>query len=334
MNQYGFNKAVILGSGSWGTGLASILSLHFDSVVIIGRSEETASELNSSHTNSKYLPGVDLPTNITGSTQLTEAVDADLILFVLPTSVTRATAKQLSQLAIPATTPIISCSKGIERGTGIRMSQILSESFPLSPIAALSGPNHAEEVSRKMATCAVVATPDPILAKYLQETFTAPYFRTYTSDDIAGVELGGALKNVFAIAAGIISGLQLGDNATAALVTRGLAEMTRLGVKLGGRPETFAGLSGVGDLMVTCYSSHSRNNRVGKAIGQGKTLEEITTQLGMIAEGVPNTQSIYESARQCDVETPIINAVYQILYENKPANLAAQDLLNRDPKPE
>ncbi len=329
-----FQKAVVLGSGSWGTSLATVLAHHFQQVVIVGRSPSTAQEITEAQTNSQYLPDVPLASNITGSTEFSEALSADLILFVLPTSVTRESAQALSQLALPEGIPLLSCSKGIERGSGIRMSQILQESFPNNPVAALSGPNHAEEVARQMATCAVVATPNKDLAQHLQQAFTAPYFRTYTSTDLAGVELGGALKNVFAIAAGILTGLNLGDNAAAALVTRGLAEMTRLGIALGGQAETFAGLSGIGDLMVTCYSPHSRNNRVGKALGQGETLEHATARLGMIAEGVPNTLSIYESARHCQIETPIIDAVYSILYQDKPATLAMQELLSREPKPE
>ncbi len=334
MKSRSFHKAVILGSGSWGTGLASVLAHHYSQVTIVARSPEIAQEISQQHTNSKYLPGITLADTICGSTQSTETIDADLILLVIPTSVMRASAQALSALPIPETTPIVSCSKGIERVSGKRMSQILQEAFPKNPIAALSGPNHAEEVAREMATCAVVATPDKDLTSYLQQAFTAPSFRTYTSDDIAGVELGGALKNVFAIAAGILSGLGLGDNATAALITRGLAEMTRLGTLLGGRAETFAGLSGVGDLMVTCYSSHSRNNRVGKALGKGENLQDITNRLGMVAEGIPNTRSIYESTKQHQIETPIIDAVYDIIYLGKPATKAFQELLDREPKPE
>jgi glycerol-3-phosphate dehydrogenase (NAD(P)+) len=214
------------------------------------------------------------------------------------------------------------------------MSQILREVFPNNPIAALSGPNHAEEIARKLATCAVIGSEDHSLAVRLQELFTLPHFRSYTSDDLAGIELGGALKNVYAIAAGMAHGLGLGDNAVAALVTRALAEMTRLGTALGGRIETFSGLSGMGDLLVTCFSEHSRNHRVGFALGSGKTLEEAVAALGMVAEGVPNTLSIYEAARRADVRTPIIDAVYGILYLGNAVPLGMQQLLNRDPRPE
>ena len=327
-------SAVVLGSGSWGTALAMVLSEHFSKVTLIGRCVDQCAEINGFHTNSNYLPRVELPKNIVSSIDYADVTDAALILFVLPTSVTRSAATKLSTMGIATDVPLVSCSKGIERGSGIRMSEIISEVLPHNPVAVHSGPTHAEEVSAHLASAAVVGSEDTVLAENLQTVFTTSDFRTYTSDDVAGIELGGALKNVFAIAAGIISGIGLGDNAIAALVTRGLAEMTRLGIALGGRPETFAGLSGIGDLMVTCYSQHSRNNRVGKALGSGETLEEVTERLGMVAEGVPNTLSIHEAARKHGIETPIIDAVYQILYEEKPPKEALVDLLTRDLKPE
>lgn len=327
-------KAVILGSGSWGTGLAIVLSHHFKEVLIISRSEQQAAEINASHTNQHYLPNITLPENIRCSHQLSDASDAEVILFVIPTSATRETSIKLAEIGIPAHTPLVSCSKGIERGTGTRMSAIISEALPNNPIAVLSGPNHAEEVAENLATCTVVGSNSEALTATLQDIFTTANFRTYTSLDVAGMELGGALKNVFAIAAGIAAGIGLGDNAIAALVTRGLAEMTRLGIALGGQPDTFMGLSGVGDLMTTCYSPHSRNNRVGKALGQGLNLEQACKQLGMVAEGVPNTLSIYEAAKETNIDTPIINAVYEVLYKNKSATQALQELLTRNPKAE
>jgi len=328
------NTATVIGSGSWGTALAIILSKHFETVNIIGRSEEFVSEVNSEHTNSKYLPDITLPTNIVASTEYSSVEKADVILSVVPTYAMRSNTEGLSKFNIPTTTPIVTCSKGIERGTGERMSQIVSEYFPHNPIAAHSGPTHAEELSKGLATCAVVACDDLDTQSFLQQIFSTSYSRTYTSDDIAGIELGGALKNVFAIAAGMASGLGLGDNAIAALVTRGLTEMTRLGVALGGKPETFSGLSGLGDLMVTCYSVHSRNHRVGKAIGEGATRVEACAKLGMIAEGVPNTLSIYEQAREANIDTPIIDQVYQVLYQDKPVSVALEELLGRSLRPE
>ena len=214
------------------------------------------------------------------------------------------------------------------------MSEILHEIFPQNPVAVLSGPNHAEEIARRLAAAAVIGSNDPEAAQQLQQFFTLPWFRSYTSDDVTGIEWGGAVKNIFAIAAGISEGLGLGDNARAALVTRGLAEMTRIGMAAGGRFETFQGLSGVGDLIVTCYSSHSRNNRAGNLLGKGRRLEDIVASMNMVAEGIPNTESIFLAARRYGVRTPIIDQIYAILYQQKPAELALAELLSRDPRPE
>ena len=327
-------KAVILGSGSWGTALAIILSEHFTNVTIIGRCPYQVAEICTKHTNTHYLPDVALPQNICCTNELNEAQSADIIFFVVPTSATREIALQLSNIGIPEHIPIISCAKGIEQGTGMRMSNIIHQTMPKNPIAVLSGPTHAEEVAQGLATCCVVGSIDTKLASNVQKVLTNKHFRTYTSQDVAGMELGGALKNVFAIAAGIAAGIGLGDNAIAALVTRGLAEMTRLGIALGGQPETFMGLSGVGDLMTTCYSKHSRNNRVGMSLGKGLSLRQACDELGMVAEGVPNTRSIYEAARETEIDTPILDAVYHVLYEDKPARQALQELLTRNPKAE
>jgi len=326
--------AVVIGSGSWGTALACLLSHHFEKVTLIARKDAVVQDINTNHKNSAFLPKATLKENIVATTDYAMAKSADIIVVVVPTSAVRETSKKLATYGVPDTTPIVSCAKGIERGTGIRMSEIISLFFPDNPIAVLSGPNHAEEVSVGLATCAVVATDRTHLLPYLQEIFTVNYFRTYTSHDIPGIELGGALKNVFAMASGIAFGFGLGDNAIAALVTRGLTEMTRLGTALGGKEETFQGLSGIGDLMATCYSQHSRNNRVGNAIGKGASLEEATELIGMVAEGVPNTLSAYEQARTVNVDTPIIDSVYAILYEKQPIREVLDRLFARDLKGE
>ena len=328
------NKVAILGSGSWGTALGTLLAHSFDEVVMIGREEHVAKEINKSHTNTPFLPGLKLPKNMHATTDIAAAKEASLVLMVIPSAGVRSVTSELAKIDFPKNIPIVSCTKGIEHKTGERMSEIIHELLPDNPLAALSGPNHAEEVSRCLTSCAVIGSKDEALAADLQEIFSAPYFRSYTSNDIAGMELGGAIKNVFAIAAGIASGLQLGDNAIAALVTRGLAEMTRLGTALGGRTETFMGLSGIGDLMVTCYSPHSRNNRVGKALGEGGQLDDIVANLGMVAEGVPNTLSIYNAARKANIRTPLIDGVYGILYENRAASEVLADLLNADMRKE
>lgn len=324
------HQVAILGSGSWGTALGTLLAHPFDEVIMIGREEHVADEINSTHSNTPFLPGLKLPVNMSATTDIAAAKAASLVLMVVPSAGVRSVANELAKIHFPEDTPIVSCTKGIEHNTGERMSEIIHELLPNNPLAALSGPNHAEEVSRCLTSCAVIGSHDEALAADLQTIFTTSYFRSYTSDDIAGMELGGAIKNVFAIAAGIAAGLKLGDNAIAALVTRGLAEMTRLGTALGGQTETFMGLSGIGDLMVTCYSPHSRNNRVGKALGEGGKLNDIIANLGMVAEGVPNTLSIYKAARKANVRTPLIDGVYGILYENRAASSVLSDLLDSD----
>ncbi|MGA0899295.1 MAG: NAD(P)H-dependent glycerol-3-phosphate dehydrogenase [Luteolibacter sp.] len=334
MPDYTFNSAAILGAGSLGTSLARLLSQRLDSIILVGNEPEVVEGINKHHKNPKYLIDIELGEKVTATGDHAKIIGQPLIIFAVPTVAIRSEAEKLKALELPVTTPLLTCAKGIERNTGERMSEILRDVFADNPIGILTGPNHAEEISKDMVTCAVVASECSELAKALQELFTLPHFRTYTTTDIAGVELGGAVKNVYAIAAGMAHGLGLGDNASAALVTRALAEMTRLGVAMGGQPETFAGLSGVGDLIVTCFSEHSRNHRVGLAMGKGKTLQEAVDSLGMCAEGVPNTLSIYEAALKLGVRTPIIDAVYAVLYENRPTAEAMRDLLDRDPRPE
>jgi glycerol-3-phosphate dehydrogenase (NAD(P)+) len=334
MSESKFSSAAVLGSGSFGMAMAKLLTPKLESIVLIGRDVDTVDAINREHKNPHYLSDVLLDENVRASVVIGDALNHPLVLFAVPTFATREVAQALAAAGLPRGTTLLSCAKGIEKTTGARMSQVLREVFPHNPIAVLSGPNHAEEIATAKATCAVIGSDDHDLAVRLQELFTLPNFRSYTSDDLAGIEFGGAVKNVYAIAAGMAHGLGLGDNAVAALVTRALAEMTRLGTALGGRTETFAGLSGVGDLIVTCFSSHSRNHRVGLALGGGKTLEEAVAALGMVAEGVPNTLSIHETARRVGVRTPIIDSVYAILYEGKSAPLAMRELLTRDPRPE
>lgn len=329
-----FTSAAILGAGSLGTALAKLLAPKLESIVLVSIETECVEGINRDHRNPKYLTNIDLPHHLRATTDHREALAHPLVIFAVPSGAIRSVAVNLAAQGLAPGIPLLSCAKGIERDTGERLSQILREVFPAHPIGVLTGPNHAEEIAQEMITCAVIASADPVLAESLQELFTLPRFRVYTTDDVAGVELGGAVKNVYALAAGMAHGLGVGDNAVAALVTRALAEMTRLGVALGGRPETFAGLSGVGDLIVTCFSEHSRNHRVGHAIGRGKTLEEAVASLGMVAEGVPNALSIHDVARKLGVRTPIIDGIYSILYEGMPAAVAMREVLNRDPRPE
>lgn len=330
-----FPSAAILGSGSFGTAIATLVSPNLsDGILLFGREADVCVGINTNRRNPKYLKEVSLPGNITASLDIADVIGHPLVIFAIPTSGTRDCAEMLAQAGLPKNAVLLSCAKGIEKTSGDRMSQILREIFPENPVAVFSGPNHAEEMAIGQATCSVIGAEDMDVACALQELFTLPHFRPYTSTDIAGIELGGAIKNVYAIATGISHGLGLGDNAAAALVTRALAEMTRLGTALGGRAETFTGLSGVGDLIVTCFSAHSRNHRVGLALGEGRTLREATEALGMVAEGVPNTLSIHQAARRSGVRTPIIDAVYSILYEDKPAAEAMCELLSRDTRSE
>ncbi len=324
----------ILGAGSWGSALAILLAPAASSVAVYARSPEALRSINDDHANPRYLPGASLPPTVTATSDLSDAARAALLLFAVPSSATREMARELATHHPNPDAILLSCSKGVEFGTGMRMSEILAEIFPHHNLAVLSGPNHAEEVAKGLATAAVIGAHDPAVAASLQIVFTTPAFRSYTSDDLAGIELGGAIKNIFAIASGIATGIGLGDNATAALITRGLAEMIRLGTKLGGRPETFTGLSGVGDLIATCYSHHSRNFRAGIAIGQGQSVEASVKATGMVVEGVPNCLSIHQAARRANVRTPLIDALYAVLYQNKPAPAALRELLTRTPRSE
>jgi glycerol-3-phosphate dehydrogenase (NAD(P)+) len=325
-----FHHPVVIGSGSWGTALAVFLAQKCPQVHLVGRNQEVADAINWNHCNTRYLPKSTLPQNLLATTDNSIVSQADLVLFVVPTSATRETAEKLAALHVPSEAVVVSCSKGIELATGKRMSEIVRDNFPENPIAVLSGPNHAEEIAEGLPAAATIGCSNPAVGEALQDIFSTDRFRSYTNRDVAGIELGGAIKNVFAIAAGVTMGLQLGDNAISALVTRSLAEMTRLGTELGGQPETFAGLSGLGDLIATCFSVHSRNHKVGLALGQGKSLEEAVGDLGMVAEGVPNTRSIYQAARRAEVRTPILDSVYAVLYEKVPP-AEALDRLFRQP---
>jgi glycerol-3-phosphate dehydrogenase (NAD(P)+) len=284
--------------------------------------------------NRDYLPGVSLPKTLRFTPDLDAIAGADLLLLVTPSKAIREVAARLSTTAIREDTVLLSCTKGVERGSGLRMSEILAEFFPRNPIAALSGPSHAEEVARRLPTALVLGCGEAAVAQQLQQAFSAPYFRAYTNDDIAGVELGGALKNIFALAAGVSDGLGLGDNAKAAMVTRALAELVRLGTTLGGRRETFQGLSGIGDLIVTCFSRHSRNRAVGERLGRGEALGAIISSMNMVAEGVPTAASAFECARRLGVETPIIDQIYALLDGEVSPKEALTALLTRGPKAE
>jgi len=328
-------SAIVLGAGSWGTALAAMLAHRGLDVQFWGRDKALMEQMAASRYNTSYMPGLLLPELVCPVHDLTALAPADLVAFVTPSKGIRSTAGALQEAGVfNGSEVLVSCTKGVELGTGKRMSEVLAEYFPDHDLAAFSGPNHAEEIAQQKPSAGVVACADHDLAVRLQSAFSLPFFRCYTSDDIVGVEWAGAMKNPYAIAAGIAKGLNLGDNAIAALVTRALAEMVRMGVAKGGRMETFSGLSGLGDLVVTCYSEHSRNHRVGKLLGQGQSLAEIIASTKMVAEGVPNTESLWHCAREADVRTPLLDEVYAVLYKDKDPKAALRELLGRDPRPE
>ncbi|MGI8603350.1 MAG: NAD(P)H-dependent glycerol-3-phosphate dehydrogenase [Verrucomicrobiales bacterium] len=327
-------RAGIIGCGSWGTALAVLLAETAEQVRLWGRERSVIKSINFGRENAAYLPGIKLPDCIEATRHLKELADCDVILLVVPSRAMREVVRLFAQMKFPRKVPIVSCVKGIEKSTGLRMSEIVRELLPEHTVAVLSGPNHAEEISRRQPAAAVIGCSENQVGIELQELFTCPWFRAYTSEDVCGIEWGAASKNVFAIASGIAQGLGLGDNAKAALLTRGLQEMIRLGSAMGGRPETFQGLSGVGDLIVTCFSQHSRNNRVGQALGSGQRLTDVMASMSSVAEGVPNTESIHQSARRIGLRTPIIDTIYAILYQDMPCRDGLRSLLARDPRPE
>jgi len=327
----------VVGAGSWGTALANLLGLKGFDVTLWAFEPEVKEQIRKSRENSFFLPGVKLPADLAVTNDLAEAAGAkDLVVVVVPSHVMRVTAEKMAK-HVSAGTIIVSASKGIEIKTHLTMSAILKEMLPqVAPakLAVLSGPTFAREVARNVPTVVTVACRDQHVAEQVQHTFAAPYFRVYTHDDLIGVELGGAVKNVIAIAAGIIDGLGLGLNTRAAMITRGLAEIRRLGVKLGANPHTFAGLAGVGDLVLTCTGDLSRNYSVGKKIGEGKQLDEILAEMRMVAEGVKTAKSVYNLSRELGVEMPISHEVYHILYDRLKPQKALHRLMTRDLKNE
>jgi glycerol-3-phosphate dehydrogenase (NAD(P)+) len=329
-----FKKISIIGAGSWGTALAVLLAENRTQVRLWAHNTALAEELVTRRTNETYLPGVRLPPNVYATGNLADTLDAELILFVTPSKAIREVAGQLAALNPNPSAVLVSCTKGIEHDSGKLMSQILEECLPGHPVGVLSGPNHAVEVARRIPAASVIGSTDAETLERLQKTFSLPSFRVYTSDDVTGIQLGGALKNIFAIGAGVSDGFNMGDNAKAGLVTRALAEMMRLGSALGGRQETFFGLSGIGDLMVTCFSSHSRNRRFGERLGRGESPSQIQTSMQMVAEGVPTTLSAWQCARKLGIEAPITSEIHAVLYEGKAPHEAMWELLGRPPKAE
>ena len=328
------DKTAILGAGSWGTALAWLWGKDGRDITLWGNNAERVERMQETRQNSDHIPGLKLPDSVTVTHELRDCAEADLLVFVTPSTALRGIATRLRGALTKDRTVLLSCTKGIEHGTGMRMSEILGEILSAHKVAVLSGPNLAAEVVRNVPTATVIGCRDPECAAHLQTFLCSSRFRIYTNDDVTSVELGGALKNIFAIAAGASDGLGLGDNTKAALVTRSLAELIRLGSAMGGDFRTFYGLSGAGDLIATCFSKHSRNRRVGEQLGRGQTLHQITSAMQMVAEGIPTTKSAYECARKLNIDTPITDEVYALLYEEKTPAQAMQDLLERDQKAE
>jgi glycerol-3-phosphate dehydrogenase (NAD(P)+) len=328
------HHAAVIGGGSWGTALAKVLADKGEQVSLWFRDEASAAALNASHENQRYLPGVTLPANLVATHDLARAVHAaSLILLVVPSHTLRVIVRQLREVGLPPAAPIVSASKGIENETLQLMSEVLEEELPDTHhplLAYLSGPSFAKDVVRGLPTAIVIASRNESLAQQLQVRVSSERMRAYASTDVVGVEVGGALKNVIAIAAGAVDGLEIGHNARAAIITRGLAEIARVALVKGGDALTLAGLAGLGDLVLTCTGEASRNRTVGFELGRGRKLADVLAGMNQIAEGVRTAQSARDLSLKLGVEMPITNEVYRVLYEDKPVRQAVTDLMTRE----
>ena len=320
----------VLGAGSWALGISLLLNDNGHDVTIWSAVPEEIELLRQDHENPKYLPGVKIPEQIHLETDIQKAVaEKDVIVIATASKYIRSTAKQLIG-RIPDGQILVNLAKGIESDSLSTLSEVIEEELPTAKICVLSGPSHAEEVARKLPTLVTIASHDLETAKHLQKIFASPVFRVYTSDDVLGIEIGGSLKNVIALAAGMADGVGYGDNVKAALITRGIREISRLAIPMGARRETLYGLSGMGDLIVTCASMHSRNRRAGILIGQGKTMEEAIAEVNMVVEGIVSAKAALELAEKHHVEMPIVTQVNKVLFENLPVREAVDNLMMRD----
>lgn len=329
-------RITVLGSGSWGTALAISMAEVGQDVVMWTRSETAAEKLRQTRRNESYLPESRIPTNVVITASLAEALrDVEIIVVAVPSQVVRTLVTDIRTWVAPHHI-VVSVAKGIEHGSLLTTTEVIRDALAevTCAVGVLYGPSHAEEVAHHQPTTIVAAFEDEAVAARVQAAFHAPWLRVYRQSDVKGVEIGGSVKNVMAIAAGVLDGMGYGDNAKAALITRGIAEITRLGLALGARPETFSGLSGLGDLVVTCMSQHSRNRYVGEAIGKGERLESVQGRMKMVAEGVETTRSVYQLAHRCNVEMPITASVYQVLFEGKSVADSMSALMQRSLKDE
>ena len=323
-------KVCVLGAGSWGSALALVLAKKGYEVFMWTLSEEQANKINDTRENIDYLPDILLPNNIIVTTDIEKAVkDSKIIVLAVPSQAIRSISSKIKPF-IKDDQILVDVAKGLEKGSGLRLSEVCKQELPNNPYVTLSGPSHAEEVAKDIPTTVVVSSNDLEIAQIVQDIFMSPKFRVYTNPDIVGVELGGALKNIIAFGAGICDGLGLGDNSKAALMTRGIREISRLGEAMGANVSTFAGLSGIGDLIVTCTSMHSRNRKAGILIGQGKTLDETLKEVKMVVEGITATEVAYKVAKELNVDMPITNAIYSVLYKGLNANEVAIELMMRN----
>jgi glycerol-3-phosphate dehydrogenase (NAD(P)+) len=321
-------RVVVLGAGSWGTTVAH-LAAHNTPTTLWARRSDVAEEINTKHTNTRYLPDFTLHEGLVATDDLSAAVGcADVLVMGVPSSGFRETLHDVEKHLRPWV-PVVSLAKGLEQGTHLRMTQVIQEELPGHPYGVLTGPNLAKEILSEYAAAAVIAMSDATVAARLQGLFATDLFRVYTNQDVIGSELGGALKNVIALASGMADGLGAGDNTRAAVITRGLAELTRLGVAMGGQPETFSGLAGMGDLLATCISSQSRNRHVGEELGKGKSIEQITEEMNQVAEGVRTAKVVLELAEQYGVDMPITAEVAGVVAGTAPAEIAYRGLLKR-----
>ncbi|MFN0090864.1 MAG: NAD(P)H-dependent glycerol-3-phosphate dehydrogenase [Acidimicrobiales bacterium] len=326
-------RVAVIGAGSWGSSVASLAALNAPTV-LWARRAEVAAEVDQKHTNSAYLSGFTLTESLRATASLEDAVsDADVLVMGVPTHGFRQSLEEVASFVRPWA-PIISLAKGLEQGSRLRMTEVIGEVLPGHPAGVLTGPNLAKEILAGHAAAAVVAMTEPYIAESLQRMFSSDLFRVYTNPDVLGCEIAGALKNVIAIASGIADGLGTGDNTRAAVITRGLAELTRLGVAMGGRPETFAGLAGMGDLVATCISPQSRNRWVGEQLGRGRSLTEIQTEMHQVAEGVRTVGTAMELAKEYDVEMPITAEIDGVINHGRSPAEAYRGLLRRSPQPE
>lgn len=326
-------KVTFIGGGSFGTALAILLANKGDEVNIYDKNKEIIDEINVKRTNERYIKNLNIPKNVTGFYDLKSAMeDAEYIVLAVPSHVIRVVSKEIKPY-INKDSKIVSIAKGLEPKTNLRLSEVIEQELEVEPVV-LSGPSHAEEVAIGILTTIVVSSKNMKLAEEIQDLFMTNTFRVYTNSDLIGVEIGGAVKNVIALAAGVLDGIGCGDNTKAGLMTRGMNEMARIGAKLGGKVETFFGLTGMGDLIVTCTSMHSRNRRAGILLGKGKTLEEATKEVGMVVEGVKACQVFHDLSKELNVSMPITETLYQVAFENKNVEEAVKELMIRDKKSE